>query len=220
MIPIYLWRFLDHAALRFALWTWLQGISGTVFQQADRLLLSAMLGAVALASYSVASQVGALVHAGLSAMFAVILPRLSRQMATDDSTSREQRFSHSWHRFVALNVIAVITLGLLLWFFGTELLYLWLGEAATAEVLRIYPMVLIAFLILSVNIAPHFVLLGAGRARYISLTNGVAALLAIAVLYPAVSLYGVDGAAFSRALYGIVLIVSYFGILRRFPTPG
>lgn len=209
VIPVFSWRFPDRALLRFGLWTWLQGISATVFQQADRLLLSAMLGGVAVANYSVASQVGALVHAGFSATFAVVLPRLSRQMATGDRNSRAQHFSQTWRSFLALNVTAVIAVGLPLWIFGPALLHLWLGETATADVLRIYPLVLAAFLILSMNIAPHFVLLGSGSARYVSLTNGAAALLAIVALYPAVSIFGVEGAALCRVLYGIVVITSY-----------
>jgi O-antigen/teichoic acid export membrane protein len=202
-------RIPDRAILSFGFWNWVLGISGTVFQQADRLVLSAMFGALALANYAIASQIGALVHVGLSAAFAVMLPRVARLLAVNDQATAANAFSRAWRRGVALNFIAVIAFGLPLLLCGSVLLQLWLGPAAEAA-LEVYPWVLLAFLLVSVNIAPHFLLLASGQARYVSLANGAAGLLATMSLYPAVLLHGSNGAAVSRAIYGGVLAISYF----------
>jgi O-antigen/teichoic acid export membrane protein len=206
------------ALLRFGFWAWLQGLAGIAFQQADRLLLSALFGAVALTTYSVASQIGGLFHAALSAGFAVFLPALSRRLASRDDAANTALISRAWRRAITLNVAAVFVLGGPLLIFGPTLLVLWLGTAASPELLHIYPAVLLAYLTLSLNVGAHFVLLGAGEARYVAIANAAGALIALGFLYPAVSIAGLPGAAFSRALYGIVLMVAYLIFVKRFES--
>jgi O-antigen/teichoic acid export membrane protein len=205
----------ERPLFRFAALAWLQGIAGVAFQQVDRLLLSTILGAAALATYSIACQVGALVHIGLSAAFAVIFPRLARRMAQPSHAEATQVFTSAWRRAILLNFFAVLLIGSFLWLLGPNLMHIWLGGTISAQVTPVFPPVLCAFLILSFNIAPHFLLLGAGNAGYVSLANSAGAFLAIITLYPLITRFGIEGAAFSRALYGAVLIAAYYSPLRQ-----
>lgn len=209
-VPIFVRPRADRRLLEFGFWTWTQGIASTLFQQADRLVLSALLGASALAGYAVAGQIGALVHSALSAAFSVILPRLSRQLADPASAGA----SHG-REFLAASAIAVVLGGGFLLAIGRPMLELWLGPEAARHALPLYPWVLAAYLLLSLNVVPHFQLLALGHAKYVSLANLVAALASLAAVYPAVAALGGQGAALSRGLYAAVLSAAYLGYLLR-----
>jgi O-antigen/teichoic acid export membrane protein len=201
--------------LRFGIWIWLQGIGSTVFQHADRMVLPALLGTSALATYSVAGQLGAVIHLGLAGLFAVILPNLTRELASSSPSERHALFCTRRSKAIIANVILVSVLGSSFWLLGPSLLQLWLGPTVPYEVTDNYHWILAAYLLLALNIAPHFLLLSLGKAKEMAFITMTAAIIAILILYPAVSTFGLPGAAVSRCLYAAVVLIGYILLIVR-----
>lgn len=202
--------------LEYARWGWMQGAGGVLFSVADRMLIGSVLGAASLTHYSVATQLAQQIHGLSAAAFSVVAPKVSRCMTLNDGASL---------RYIAkiairANYLASSALALALWFFGKSILSVWLGESvaeASAQVLRYLT---VAYWLLAINVAPHFVMLGIGKIRVLSITNlaaGVASLVAMVALAHS---FGLIGVALARILYGAVILLNLLPLAEYFRRTG
>jgi O-antigen/teichoic acid export membrane protein len=70
----------------------------------------------------------------------------------------------------------------------------------------------LGFCLLSLNVVPHFTLLGLGKVRFLSITNavgGIVSLVGAALLIPA---FGLIGAAAGRLFYGPIISLNYLKV--------
>jgi O-antigen/teichoic acid export membrane protein len=186
----------------FAGWGWLQILSGVLFHQFDRFLIGAILGAVPLAAYAVCLQVAQQIHALPAALFSFILPRLSR-----GDVVANQSF-----RFVLAGLFVSMLLGLPIIFLGPMILELWMGVAFAAEYGDLLRLLAGGYLLLSINVVPHFLNLAAGRARFISMLNLLGGLATLIICVWVIRDCGLLGVAAGKFIYGFVLMVSYLGL--------
>lgn len=196
--------------LTFAKWGWVQGVGGIFFGTADRLLIGALLGAASLAHYSVATQLAQQIHAFSAAGLSVIFPKISRKMEKASSFSLP---SVAKLLMVGnLLVSSLLALGLLI--FGEEVLELWLGGAEAEASAHVLWYLTIAYWVLALNVVPHFVLLGAGKIRFIAMSNLAAGMVSLLAMLALVQPYGLVGVGIARIAYSVLTLVTLAYLIR------
>lgn len=196
--------------LGFGWWSWLSGIGGLLFVHADRLLIGALIGAKAVGYYAVCTQLAQQVHALPAAAMAFLFPLMSRTLHTEDGRSLARLRNYG----VAANVAISLTLGVGMMVFGPMLLALWMGAGFAAESSYILLWLTVAYFVLSLNVAPYYLLLGHNEARYVSVANlagGGLGVLAAIILLPTL---GVIGAAQARMVLGLTTLANYWRLYR------
>jgi O-antigen/teichoic acid export membrane protein len=84
-----------------------------------------------------------------------------------------------------------------------------MGEPFSRENSVLFVWIVAAYALVAVNVAPHYLLMGHGDVRFLSivgLAGGGASLVAMYLLIPP---YGLLGAGWGRLLYGAVLMLAY-----------
>lgn len=186
--------------LHFAKWGWLQGVGGTLFSVADRMLVGSLLGASSLTYYSIASQLTMQIHAASAAGLSVIFPKVSRKL--------ESQGDFSLGRLAVLTMVAnlamstVLATGLII--AGPFLLRAWIGESSAAHVDTILPWLTIAYWLLAINVVPYYLLLGMGRMRFVGITVLFAGLFSVTCMYYSSTQFGLIGTPAGRCAYAIV----------------
>ncbi len=194
----------------FGSFSWLQGLSGIVFNQADRFIIGALLGTSAVAYYSVCTQAAQPIHGLISSGLHFLFPHLS---ARDSSGERCTLLSLVSKAFW-LNTALVLLLTVPLAFLSKPLLSLWMGPTFAHQTWLVLTLLSIAFGLLGLNVTAHYTLLALGKAKYVTYLNlvaGVITLIAIGILIPR---FGLAGAAAGRMLYGPITWVMYPKIRR------
>lgn len=196
-------------AFDFGKWTWAQAIGAALFATADRLLVGSMMGAVALAHYSICVQLAQQVQTLPAAGAQVLLPRVSRLESEGVS-----------YRTMAVRVMLVVialatTFAIGLALVGGWLMQLWVGRAIAIEMATVLPLLAMGYAVLGANVVPHYVLLGAGRARFVAMLNVAAGIVAIAIAWLLIPTLGFTGAALGRFCYALVTSANIPVMLRQ-----
>jgi O-antigen/teichoic acid export membrane protein len=189
----------------FGVYAWFQSIGGLIFGQTDRIVVGTMLGVAALGTYGVCLQLAQQIHVLLSAMFSVLFPLTSRLRETGTPGSLFRGLGS----LIALNAVIAAALAFPLIFFPQKILMLWMGHTFGAEAGSLLRLLAIAFLVLAVNVALHYVLLGAGDIKFVSLTNLCGGAASLAVTMVLVPLAGLNAAALGRLVYGGIVSLNY-----------
>jgi O-antigen/teichoic acid export membrane protein len=189
----------------FGGFSWLQAVAGCVFNQADRLLVGALLGASSVGYYSVCVQAAQPIHGLLAAGLHFLFPHLSARLSTAP-TAQLRGVVASVFR---VNVIAAIILCLAVVIFSKLILRLWMGPAFAAQAWMVLSIIALSFGFLSLNVTAHYALLALAHVRLVALLNllgGAAMLVAMLLLAPR---FGLAGAAAGRLLYGPITLLLY-----------
>ena len=195
--------------LHYAKWGWLQGVGGLLFGVADKMLVGSFLGAASLAHYSIATQLAQQIHSLSAAGLSVIFPKVSRRLGGDANFSlwRITKLTITGN-FLASSFLA---LGLLI--FGKKILTLWLGPVEAEACVEVLWYLTIAYWVLAINVAPHFILLGIGRVRFIALSNIFAGVVSLIIMYVLVQQQGMVGVGVARIVYGVIILVNFVSLL-------
>lgn len=197
----------------WAKWGWLQGIGGVLFNAGDRLIVGSILGATSLAYYSIALQIAVQIHSIGSAFLSVVFPRASRILATDAQASLRRLIAVT----LAGNFALSSALAAFAWLLGPPLIIYWTKNTQTPAVPLLYPLIL-CYWLLSLNVAPHYMLLGMGRVRFVGLISLVSGVIGVIGAFTAIHYLGITGAPAGRAAYAVAslaLLVPILGILVR-----
>jgi len=207
---ISLWPRIDRRAwqevLRFGAYSWIQNAASVAFGQADRLLIAMMLGTASLAYYTLCLQVTQQIHGLVSASFSFLFPHISAKFEAGNRAGVRKAFRLATLVNVGLSLLLTAPLVL----FGGKFLTIWMGRNFAANATHILILLAVGFFALSLNVVPHFTLLGLGKVRFLSITNlvgGAASLLGAALLIPS---FGLIGAATGRLFYGPVISMNYW----------
>jgi len=186
--------------LHFAKWGWLQGIGGTLFSVADRMLVGSLLGASSLTYYSIASQLTMQIHAASAAGLSVIFPKVSRKLEGQGnfSLSRIALLAISANLAISTVLAAGLTIA------GPLILRMWLGENSAVHIAIILPWLTIAYWLLAISVVPYYLLLGMGRMRYVGVTALLAGLFAVVCMYYSTLHFGLTGTPAGRGIYAVV----------------
>ena len=188
---------------RFARWAWLQGAGGAFFGIADRMVIGALLGATSLAHYSVAMQLAQQIHGLSAAALSVVFPAVSRKL------SENERFPLGDVTKMTMGVnltSGILAFGLMM--FGRSILTIWLGEKEAEASTEVLWYLSIAYWLLAINVAPHFILLGVGRMQFVALSNLAAGIISFVPMVPLARVYGLSGVAMSRIVYGTLILAN------------
>ncbi len=183
----------------FASWNWLQVVSGVLFHQADRLLIGAVLGPAPLAAYSVCLQVAQQIHALPAALFSFLLPRMSRNGEEEGGVGG----------LYVMGLIVAISLGIPVMMFSNWILECWMGEVFATHYGVLLASLAGAYMLLSVNIVPHFITLAAGHAHFISMINLLGGVSSLIICASLINDTGLLGVAFGKFAFGFVLLIGY-----------
>lgn len=208
------WPTLDRRSwkevLGFGCYSWIQNAAGVAFNQSDRLLIAAMLGTTPLAYYTLCVQIAQQVHGLAAGAFSFLFPHISARQQRGNKRALRRVFRLA----VVVNLAFASLLALPLVIFGRKILALWMGSAFAGRTHVVLAVLAIAFCALSINVAPHFTLLGLGKVRFVSLMNvlgGVLSLGAAALLIPP---FGLIGAAAGRLFYGPAISMNFVKVAR------
>lgn len=185
----------------FAGWNWLQTLASVMFHQFDRFLIGAVLGAVPLAAYTVCLQVAQQIHALPAALFSFLLPRVSRRDVVYSQTRQMT--------MILVGLLVPLLIGLPVILFAPRILAWWMGGLFAAEYGSLLMTLAGGYLLLSINVVPHYINLAEGQARFVSMLNLMAGLLTIVLCVWLINDSGLLGVAESKFVYGIVLMVAY-----------
>jgi O-antigen/teichoic acid export membrane protein len=209
------WPAFDRAAWaeirEYGFFTWLQGFAAMLFSYADRLLIGAMLGPAAVGLYSICVHLAQPIHGLVAAALNFVFPRLSTTLAARDSEGARRIF----RKAILVGAAATFLLGLPLLLWGKEILAVWMGRGIAVQVTATLPVLVLAFMALSLNVPSHYALLAMGHARYVSSLNIGGAALCLAGSCVLIPQWGLLGAAVGRLLYGPMTLLSVWQAIRR-----
>lgn len=180
----------------FAGWNWLQVLAGVFFNQFDRFLIGALMGAGPLAVYSVCIQVAQQIHALPAAIFSVILPVFSRRKS-------KSRLNNS--KIILYGVVVSLLLATPILLCSDLILELWMGKNFASENKVLLMMLAGSYFILSINVVPHFLALVNGNARFISVVNLLGGIASILTTVWLMGEYGLLGLVVGKFAYGILV---------------
>ena len=203
--PVWDTRYVTEA-IRFGKWTWLQLIGGALYSTADRLLVGSFLGAGALADYSICLQLAQQVHTVPAAGAGFMFPMVSRKLAAGESVLKVAVYGMLVFGAGALALAAPIFL------FGHWILSVWIGEAFAAQNLGVLQLLAAGFVLLALNIGPHYFLLGSDGAHVVAWSNIASGVIALCAGLYAIPRLPLDGAAIMRLIYALALSAPMIGI--------
>src|SRR6266567_323178 len=210
-----LWPSFDRAVLRevfgFGLYTWLQNIAGTVFAQADVLLVGTFLGPAAVTAYSICQRLGMQIHGVLSAGSSFLFPMSS--IAAEHGHVEKMRAIYS--RATRLIVLAAVAMGLPLYLLSGSILKAWMGAEFANENTNILRVLALGYALLATSIVPYNLLNGAGQVKINTALSWFS--LALIVLATAVSApaFGLVGVAYAKMVNIIPLATAVVVLNRR-----
>lgn len=186
----------------FASWSWLQILSGTIFQQFDRLLIGAVLGAVPLAAYAACLQVAQQIHSLPAALFSFLLSRSSRVTSTRDQN----------RKYILSGIFVGLIIALPVIIFSHQILRIWMGDSFADNYDKILTMLAGAYLLMAMNVVPHFLNLAIGNAKFIAISNLIGGFSTLIMCVVCIQSLGLIGVASSKYIYGGILLIGYLNI--------
>jgi O-antigen/teichoic acid export membrane protein len=203
------------ALLRFGVFSWLQAVSVVIFSQADRLVLGASLGAAALTSYALCTQMAQPIYGVAAAGLHFLFPHLAERRASHASPelSRVVGKAFAWNLlFVAIATATLLSL-------GPWILTTWGGEVVRAASASIFPVVVCSSALFALSVTATYTLFALGRVRVVTSIylagGGVMAVLMMCL----VPRFGGFGLALSRLTFGAITLLLYPSLQRHLAHP-
>lgn len=194
----------------FGMFSWLQAISGIVFSQADRFFIGFVLGAPAVASYSLCVQAAQPIHGLISSGMHFLFPHLSGRYTIVPISEIRHKAALAFK--INIGLVSMLSVPLIL--FGRKLINIWIGGVFDQSVALIFPIIICSFALLGANVTGHYVLLAVGKVKTVTCLNilaGISMFVLMSVLIPR---FGLEGAALSRLTYGPVTCVAYIYVYK------
>jgi O-antigen/teichoic acid export membrane protein len=189
----------------FGAYSWFQALSGTMFSQADRLLVAALLGPAALAYYGICIQASQPIHGLAAAGLNVIFPHLSVRL---EQESPMVVATTLWSA-AKVNVLCVLVLALPLLVASRAILNRWMGSDFSSHAAGGMSLVALSFAFLAFNIPGHYALMAFGQVRYLTGLNLVGATISLLIALALIPHFGIAGAAIGRLAYGPITWLVY-----------
>jgi O-antigen/teichoic acid export membrane protein len=194
----------------FGKWTWLQSFGAALFVAADRLIIGSYLGSEALARYSVFTQLTQQIHAIPSAATTVLFPIVSRKSSKNESIKE-----------IVLGAIGIVfvialTISAVLYFYGSDLLRLWLPSSFDIHDSSAFYFLIIAYGLLSLSVVPHFALLGMHKAKSVAICNLIAGIFSVVGCIYFINSENISAGAYSKIIYSLIVLVIYGFVFKKY----
>ena len=199
------------ALVGFGAFSWLQAVSGVIFSQADRLFLGVSLGAVAVASYALCTQLAQPIYGFAASGLHFLFPHLAERNASRSEGKVRKTICFAF----VCNLLFVCVAAAILLLFGQDILRMWAGADIARSAAPIFPIIVWSAALLAVNVTGTYALFAFGRVRivtWINLSAGATMLLLMIWLLPS---FGAQGLALARLCYGFMTLLIYFPLARQ-----
>jgi O-antigen/teichoic acid export membrane protein len=195
--------------LTFGFFAWLQSLGGVIFSQADRILLGASLGAIAVAPYALCVQFAQPIFGLTASGLHFLFPYFSSQ--TGDRL--KGRFRRKVAQAFFCNLLLVACGAGLLMLVGGRLIRIWAGPAVAHSAAGILAPIVVGSALMGLGVTGTYAMQALGLFRtvaFISLAGHSAMLMLMLYL---LHRGGLRGLAFSRLGYGLVALIVYLPLL-------
>jgi O-antigen/teichoic acid export membrane protein len=189
------------ALTSFSVYAYLSRLASLLHQHADKLIIGALAGPVALAFYAVPNQLASRVLGLTYRLGSVIYPRVSALAATGQREPLRLLYLDATRWLTYLNLAALGLIALT----GEEFLRRWVGPAFVEEAYPVLLLVTLGLLLDSLTTIPSLVNDGLGHPR---LTGGFAlarGLIGVPLVYLGTQLAGIIGAASAHLLASVLM---------------
>jgi O-antigen/teichoic acid export membrane protein len=191
--------------LRFGIFTWLLSATGVMFSQADRLFAGASMGASAVVSYALCSQVSQPVYGLTAAGLHFLFPHFASRLSYAPPAALRRTLLTT----LLINVLLVLAAtGSLLAFSGT-LLHVLAPDAIARACLHLFPSVLAGAALLALNVAGTYTMLALGRVLPVTRINLAAALALLLVIAVFLRSFGVSAIVAARLVFALISLLVY-----------
>ena len=225
LLAIFLWKSLPPATRppRFDLhrvrniWRFAAGMSGItliglILTQVDKVFVSKLLPLKIFGYYTLAWTVASGLSVISGAVFNVIFPRMSAQVAAFD----ENGIRESYHRGAQLMAVMVLPLAAVLSFFSFDILRLWTGSTDTAAFdARILSVLVVGSALNALLYLPYALQLAFGWTKLSFVAGLLSVAILVPVLFPMTKYFGAVGAASMWAVLNAVNMVVVVPIMHR-----
>jgi O-antigen/teichoic acid export membrane protein len=180
-----------------SVWRFAAGMSGItliglILTQVDKVLVSKLLTLKVFGYYSLAWTVANGLLIISSAVFNVIFPRMSAQVAASD----ENGICQSYHRGAQLMAVLVLPLAAVLSFFSFDILRLWTGSTETAAFdAPILTVLVVGSALNALLYLPYALQLAFGWTKLSFVAGLLSVAILIPLLFPITKYFGAVGAA-------------------------
>jgi len=216
-------RFLDAASLRpafepgitrslfsFGIYSWLQALAGVLFGQVDRLFLGVSMGAAAVASYALCTQLAQPIFGFSAATLHFLFPYLSNRAGRISNAA----FARSLLLALVCNIALVGAGSAVLLLFGRQILQLWAGAAIAQVSGAILPLIVVGSALLGLSVTGTYAMFALGHLRLVSTLSIVGGVIMVLLMPFALHRAGIQGLAFARLCYGGFSLLLYIPLLR------
>jgi O-antigen/teichoic acid export membrane protein len=200
----------------FGSWMWLSVTASVAYATLDRVMVARILGPAAAAEFQVYIQLSMLVQYIPASLLAFSFPVLSRLSASRSEGGRET-ISRIYRKLLTASIIGGFLISTVLAVFRRDLIRLIAGSGFQVSDDTTFLYLVYGFALLSVSIAPYYLLLGLGRSKNVSLVTTTSVAVAVALMPFLISRYGLEGAAIGRFVFPIgslLLLCQVRGALR------
>ena len=190
--------------INFGKWSWLQSFAGVLFSVADRLLIGSVFGAVDLSRYTICMQITQYSHTLSASAMQVLFPWLSGRQVNKNRFERKYLFKLA----IKLGALCAL-LSIILLIFLPYFIPLWLGASFYEDNKIILRVLTLTYGILAFSAPAHFLLMGLGKAKFISLSNFLAGIFTLIIgilLIP----FGLVWFTVSKLLFGVIILVNFY----------
>lgn len=190
---------------RYSLATWFGTVGGTLFTQADRIIVGAILGPATLGIYGAITTVTIQISVLSSLLTQPILPMIS-------NTSYKGSINQSVKRMFYLNNIAAFCSGVVLFALSDRLLHLLVGDQFSTYALTVFRIMIVIYSLFSLNAIGSYVLLGKGLSSSFAVVQFLAGVVALTCIGIGAHFFGLMGVAFGNAGFLITLLLTVYGM--------
>ena len=195
----------------FGVFTWLQGLAGTVFAQADVFLVASLLGPDALTIYSVCQRLAMQIHSLMAAASSFLFPFSSAAVERADLVLLRKMSS----RVMSLIAIAASALGVTLFVFSHSILTVWMNPQFAANGSQLLKALALAYSLLALSVVPYQVLNGSGFVRENTLLAWFSVIAVIGATFLLVPRAGLLAVGLAKLVNLVPLFVSVWFIQRK-----
>ncbi len=191
----------------FGAWMWLNALATVAYGTVDRIVIGRVVGASAAAHFSIYTQLAQLVHFVPASLLAFSYPVFSRLSSESDPSPQRVATLYRQCLWASVAIGAAVAAAILL--SRSEVVRVLAGRGFVRDDLTLV-LLSLGYLLVTLNTAPFYLLLGLGQSRAVSLVTSGSMLAAIAGALVLIPILGERGAAVARYAYGLGLLALLF----------
>lgn len=188
----------------FGVYSWIQSLSYMLLGQADKIIITSLLGPSALTYYAICLQLAQQIHTLISRATSFLFP-LASVIKEQGDTERLKTF---YFKGIHFTTILGVAIGLPMFMLSHSILTLWMGSAFADEAAIILRILSFTFTLLVTSIVPYYYLNGTGFVRLNAIFGLASGLIVAATAFVSIPLLGIAGAAWARAANAPIDVVS------------